>query len=116
MGKPFNSSIEKETASSKLLVFDEFGLHLTRAAIKKWGRDRQLDMVIEECAELTKAICKYRRQPNAETTTNIQIELVDVFFMLQQLTVMFPAVYFQIYLAAKENLARKLNVSDFKGL
>lgn len=30
-------------------------------ALKKWGSEAQLDMVIEECAELIKAIQKYRR-------------------------------------------------------
>lgn len=34
---------------------------LTKLALDKWGEEFELDMVIEECAELIDAIQKYRR-------------------------------------------------------
>jgi NTP pyrophosphatase (non-canonical NTP hydrolase) len=32
-----------------------------QSAVARYGSEAQLNMLIEECAELTKAICKYRR-------------------------------------------------------
>jgi len=60
---------------------------LMKQAIHKWGRESQLDMVVEECAELIKAIQKYRR--NNETNPIVE-ESVDVELMLEQLKIIFP--------------------------
>ena len=56
-------------------------------AIDKWGIDRQLDIVVEECAELIQTIQKYRRDPTA--FQNIICEKVDVDIMMRQLDVVF---------------------------
>ena len=61
---------------------------LMKLAIKKWGKDSQLDMVVEECAELIKAIQKWRR--NNDEMPIIE-EAVDVELMLEQLKIIFPA-------------------------
>lgn len=55
-------------------------------ARQKWGREAQRDMVIEECAELIKAICKKKRFPNQkEIQDNLVEEIADVEIMLEQL-------------------------------
>lgn len=65
-------------------------IELCKDAIDKWGIDSQLNQVIEECAELIKAIQKWRRQPNITTEHNIIEEVVDVSIMLMQIKVLFP--------------------------
>ena len=56
---------------------------LMKEAVKEWGEESQLDMVIEECAELIDAIQKRRRgrKGNAEVIE----EGVDVELCLEQL-------------------------------
>jgi len=55
-------------------------------AILLWGEGSQLTMVIEECSELIKAICKYwRNEPNAR----IVEEAIDVEIMMNQIRVMY---------------------------
>ena len=63
---------------------------LCKQAIKLWGEDAQLDMVIEEMAELTKAILKYKRaHPSDKGAAIVHIaeEYADVKIMLDQLFV-----------------------------
>jgi hypothetical protein len=60
---------------------------LCKDAIALWGKETQLDMAIEECAELINAIVKHRR--NRASGNEIIEEAVDVEFMLQQIRVMF---------------------------
>jgi len=47
-------------------------------------------MVIEECSELIKAICKYERNPFTLTALDVVEEMVDVELCLEQLKIMFP--------------------------
>jgi len=64
---------------------------LCKQAIKLWGEDAQLDMVIEEMAELTKAILKYKRAHESDkgaAIVDIAEEYADVKIMLDQLFVM----------------------------
>ena len=57
--------------------------------LEQWGEDAQLDMVIEEMAELTKAILKYRRTKGAKSARiDIAEEHADVLLMLEQLAYM----------------------------
>lgn len=65
---------------------------LTRA-VRTYGEVAQEDMVIEEMAELTKAICKTRRaKPGtdawADAMVNVIEEVADVQIMLDQLRIM----------------------------
>lgn len=58
-----------------------------RLSLQKWGQDAQLDMVIEECAELTKAIVKLKRcyvtaVQNRRMSMDVVEEAVDVSIML----------------------------------
>ncbi|MCL1895757.1 MAG: hypothetical protein FWG03_04335 [Clostridiales bacterium] len=59
---------------------------LYQAALDRWGAYAQLDQAIEECSELIKAICKYKRDPHSENAmAGIREEAADVFIMLEQL-------------------------------
>lgn len=61
---------------------------LCERALKAWGVQAQLDMMIEEMAELTKAIIKYRR--GIGDKLDLLREGVDVQLMTMQLETMFP--------------------------
>lgn len=65
---------------------------LFEKALKKWGFEAQLEMVVEECAELIVAIKHAQRKKNKasfrEREDNIIEEAVDVGLMLDQLKVM----------------------------
>ena len=55
-------------------------------AIAKWNTDKQLDMVVEECAELIKAIVKFKRYDKDDRwREKIVEEAADVSIMLKQL-------------------------------
>lgn len=56
--------------------------------LSKYGCEHQMGMVIEECAELQKAICKIWRDNGRITDDhdeNLREELVDVVVMCQQM-------------------------------
>ena len=53
--------------------------------LSKYGIENQRRMVIEECSELTKAVCKMFREPSNEHYLNYIEELVDVIVMSQQM-------------------------------
>lgn len=65
---------------------------MTRA-IHRYGAVAQIDMAIEEMAELTKALCKVKMAaPGAETAAaiaNMAEEIADVQIMIDQLRLMF---------------------------
>ena len=54
-----------------------------KKAIDTYGKDKQLDVVIEEMSELTKEICKFTR--GQDNHQQIVEEIADVEIMLQQL-------------------------------
>lgn len=62
-------------------------------AIHRYGEAAQIDMAVEEMAELTKAICKVKRaQAGAEmgaAVENVVEEIADVQIMLEQLRLIF---------------------------
>lgn len=88
---------------------------IMQEAIDHYGEENQLDMAIEEMAELTKAICKCKRLENAYPNItsdllacsgvlarnadfekavevlkgNVAEEIADVYVMLEQLTMIF---------------------------
>ena len=66
------------------------GLAILRQAIDYYGCDMQLNVAVEEFAELTKEICKHKR--GADNTPQIIEEMSDCYIMLQQIKMMF-AVY-----------------------
>ena len=56
-----------------------------RKAVQTWGKAAQIDMMIEEMAELTKALLNERRGRD----NNIAEEMADVRIMLEQMAVIF---------------------------
>lgn len=54
-----------------------------KKAIDTYGKDKQLDVVIEEMSELTKEICKFKR--GHDNHQKIVEEIADVEIMLEQL-------------------------------
>ena len=56
-----------------------------------YGYTAQADITVEECAELTQAICKLRRAWSNERLENVKEELADVLIMARQLRVMLGA-------------------------
>ena len=58
-------------------------------AIKKWGIDLQIDMAIEECAELIVELQHARRKRSS--VTKICGEIADVEIMCSQMRVIFDS-------------------------
>lgn len=58
-----------------------------QSAIKTYGNDNQLWMVIEEMSELAKEICKHHRGENVSDA--IAEEVADVEIMLEQVKMIF---------------------------
>lgn len=63
-------------------------------AIDKWGRQAQIDMMIEECAELILALHKLTKRkchPHSvpEKLSNVCEELADVQIMINQMKALF---------------------------
>lgn len=62
-------------------------------AVHRYGEAAQIDMAVEEMAELTKALCKVKRATPGATTTaaiaNVIEEIADVQIMLDQLRLIF---------------------------
>jgi NTP pyrophosphatase (non-canonical NTP hydrolase) len=56
-----------------------------------YGYTAQSQITIEECAELTQAICKLRRAWSNERLENVKEELADVLIMARQLRIMLGA-------------------------
>lgn len=68
---------------------DEKQLEILADAIMRYGQEAQLDMCIEECSELTKAICKYKRNKCMDTVDAIIDETADVIIMATQAAMIF---------------------------
>ena len=67
-------------------MLNEENKKLCWQVLSKYGVVNQQRMVIEECAELQKAVCKlFRDKENAKCRMNFVEELVDVIVMCQQM-------------------------------
>lgn len=64
----------------------------------------QLNIAIEEMAELTKEICKYKR--GFDNRENIIEEMADVFIMLRQTKLIFEITDAELHQAEKEKIKR----------
>ncbi|MFA6860494.1 MAG: hypothetical protein WCR30_03815 [Clostridia bacterium] len=71
-------------------------LKMYEEAIKKWGLNSQLDQLIEEMAELTIALSKYKRKytngeyaGNSKIDENLIEELADVSLVLEEMRIHF---------------------------
>lgn len=87
----------KEPIFHKISCSNEEPEQVIKKMLKKYGKDSQIDVCIEEMSELTKALIKERRtrlynRENvfAEASKNdIKEELADVLFMCQYLCQIF---------------------------
>ena len=79
-------------------------------AITTYGAPAQMDMAVEEMAELTKALCKIKRaQAGCEATAaigNVVEEMADVQIMLDQLRIIFHRSTEEVEEAKLERLNR----------
>ena len=67
-------------------MLSEENKNLCWDVLAKYGTQNQRRMVIEECSELQKAVCKLFREPDSnEYYRNYIEELVDVIVMSQQM-------------------------------
>jgi hypothetical protein len=65
-------------------------VELAECAVRTWGYESQINMMIEECAECIQALVKLKRKQNGTTIFEAIGEFVDVEIMLTQMKVMFP--------------------------
>ena len=65
------------------MTFDEFDTALN-GVWYHWGDDMPM-MAMEELAELSQAISKYKRKPTAERAENLKRELADVYIATEAL-------------------------------
>nr|WP_199398950.1 hypothetical protein [Ruminiclostridium papyrosolvens] len=77
---------------------------ILKKAIETWGKDAQLDMVIEEMSELTKEICKHKR--GKSNRAEIIEEIADVEIMIEQLIIMLEIDEGEIGLFKREKINR----------
>jgi len=75
-------------------------------ALRQWGQDAQEDMILEEMAELTKAILKYRRKRIPRYQNKVIEELVDVAIMLEQMKIIYD--YDGIFNEMKERKLKRV--------
>lgn len=67
-------------------------LELFKQAIETWGKDIQLDILVEECAELINVIQKAKR--GRASTSEILDELADVSLMLDQAELIYGSYWY----------------------
>ncbi len=89
-------------------------LKILHKAIEKYGIDSQIDMVIEEMSELTKALLKHRRvinqyggstkeqlRHNIYEEKQVNEEIADVLIMLNQLLIIYNKTDVEEYICEK---------------
>lgn len=79
--------------------------------LSKYGCENQMLMMIEECSELQKAICKIYRDNGKisdEHDANFREEMIDVVVMCQQMLLMTHTNMGEVNRQAKEKLERAL--------
>lgn len=79
--------------------------------LSKYGCEHQMGMVVEECAELQKSVCKIQRDDGHITDAhdeNFREELVDVVVMCQQMFLVLKMSADEINKRAREKLERAL--------
>ena len=79
--------------------------------LARYGCENQMNMVIEECAELQKAVCKIIRDNGHitdEHDENLKEELVDVTVVIQQMFLALKMDVSEINQRAEQKLVRAL--------
>ena len=78
--------------------------------LSKYGIIHQMHMVIEECAELQKAVCKMFRNKTKENLEGFKEELIDVIVVCQQMLLNLDMDMEEVNRRAKAKLERALNI------
>lgn len=82
---------------------------LLEHAIRLYGEPAQMDMAVEEMAELTKAICKVKRASCAAEAAAALEKMADVQIMLDQLRIIFHRSTEEAEEAKLERLKNRLD-------
>ena len=77
----------------KTVIYEKELVELAKRAVQTWGFDAQVNMMIEECAEVIQVLIKRERKINNRGLYEIVGELVDLEIMLTQMKVMFPSPF-----------------------
>ncbi len=75
----------------ELLEINQRHKRLYKKAVEKWGQDAQIDMIIEEAAELILSIEHWKR--GRKSSNNIFEEAADLYNMLMQLREIQPKLF-----------------------
>jgi len=85
-------------------------IELYQQALETWGRDLQITLAQEECAELIKALCKFKRTGQ---TVDVIEEAADVFIMVEQLKLIFGEWHVENAVERKlSRLKERLGIED----
>jgi hypothetical protein len=93
-------------------MLDEQNKKLCWDVLARYGIDAQRHMVIEECSELQKAVCKMLRKDSPEHYRNYIEELVDVIVMCQQMLLAENISMDDVNVMARLKLVRALEAGD----
>lgn len=84
-----------------------------KQAIETYGAEAQLNVAIEEFAELTKEICKHKRYANNKEA--IIEEMADCYIMLEQMQMIFGVESIVVFDVMKKNVERLKHRLEEKG-
>lgn len=93
-------------------MLNEENKKLCWEVLSKFGIANQMDMVIEECAELQKAVCKLFRAETKERFENFIEEIVDVIVVCQQMLLNMGVSMDEVNRRAKDKLERALEYGE----
>ncbi|MCB2309007.1 hypothetical protein LGL08_20095 [Clostridium estertheticum] len=77
--------------------------NIYKEAVETFSKESRIDLCIEEMAELTQALCKFKRKLN----NNVEEEMVDVEIMLKQLRLIFNPLMLEGYKYSKIDRLKK---------
>jgi len=72
-----------------MTIFTDKEIKTFKNAIKVFGKHPQLDMVMEESAELIQSVNKFKRKSDSESLLNLAAECADVLIMIEQVSIMY---------------------------
>lgn len=89
-------------------MLDAENKDLCWAVLTRYGIRNQRMMMVEECAELQKAVCKMFREMTNEHMENYREEVIDVIVMAQQIILSERISMDEVNKIAREKLKRAL--------
>ena len=91
------------------MVLTKDKIEIYKETLKQWGMDAQINMAIEEMAELISALQHLRRQESwghQATLSEVTEEIADVEIMMEQLKYMFDINSLAIFEIKEKKLNR----------